>query len=74
MARYEHAFYQPLVSSWQNYGNWELAGGADATARATGIWKRALNEYEEPLLDAAVREELDAYVVRRRAEIGSGDP
>ena len=28
LARYETAFYQPLVSNWQNYENWELAGRA----------------------------------------------
>jgi trimethylamine---corrinoid protein Co-methyltransferase len=72
--RYEHAFYQPLVSNWQNYESWQLAGGKDATERATGIWKRALNEYEPPAMDPALREELDAYVTRRRAEIGGGDP
>ncbi|HEV7984799.1 MAG TPA: trimethylamine methyltransferase family protein [Steroidobacteraceae bacterium] len=74
MERYEHAFYQPLVSNWQNFENWQLAGGKDATQRATEIWKRALTEYEEPPMDAAIREELDAYVTRRRAEIGSNDP
>ena len=74
MERYEHAFYQPLVSDWQNYENWELAGARDATARATGIWKRALAEYEEPPLDPGIREALDAYVERRRTEIGSDEP
>jgi trimethylamine--corrinoid protein Co-methyltransferase len=74
MERYEHAFYQPLVSNWQNYENWELAGGKDATQRATDIWKRALEEYEAPPMDPAIREALDAYIERRRAEIGSGDP
>ena len=74
MERYEHAFYQPLVSNWMNYESWQLAGARDATARATEIWKRALNEYEEPSLDPAVREALDDYVGRRREEIGDGDP
>jgi trimethylamine--corrinoid protein Co-methyltransferase len=74
MERYEHAFYQPLVSNWQNFENWQLAGGKDATQRATEIWKRALSEYEQPFMDPAVREELDAYVDRRRAEIGSNEP
>ena len=74
MERYQHAFYQPLVSNWHNYGSWELAGSADASGRATEIWKRALNEYEQPQLDVAIREELDAYVAQRRAEIGSGEP
>ena len=74
MERYEHAFYQPLVSNWQNYENWQLGGGKDATQRATDIWKRALEEYEQPPLDPAVRESLDAYIARRREAIGGGEP
>jgi trimethylamine--corrinoid protein Co-methyltransferase len=74
MKRYEHAFYRPLVSNWQNYENWQLGGGKDATQRATEIWKQALKEYEEPAMDPAIRESLDAYVARRRIEIGSGEP
>jgi trimethylamine--corrinoid protein Co-methyltransferase len=74
MERYEHAFYQPLVSNWQNYENWALAGSRDATQRATAVWQRALDEYEQPPLDAAVRDALDAYVTQRRAEIGGGEP
>jgi trimethylamine--corrinoid protein Co-methyltransferase len=74
MERYEHAFYRPLVSNWQNYENWQLGGGRDATQRATGIWKQALKEYEEPPMDPAIREALDAYVTQRRAEIGSDEP
>jgi trimethylamine--corrinoid protein Co-methyltransferase len=74
MERYEHAFYQPLVSNWQNYENWQLGGAKDATQRATEIWKQALKEYEEPAMDPAIREALDDFVARRRAEIGSGEP
>ncbi len=74
MERYEHAFYQPLVSNWQNYENWELAGAQDATQRATAIWQRALEEYEQPALDPVVREPLDDYVARRRDAIGGGEP
>jgi trimethylamine--corrinoid protein Co-methyltransferase len=72
--RYEHAFYRPLVSNWQNYENWQLGGGRDATQRATGIWKQALDDYSQPPMDAAVSESLDAYVEQRRAEIGAGEP
>jgi trimethylamine--corrinoid protein Co-methyltransferase len=74
MERYEHAFYRPLVSNWQNYENWQLGGGKDATQRATGIWKQALAEYREPEMDPAIRERLDHYVAERRVEIGDGDP
>ena len=74
MERYEHAFYRPLVSNWQNYENWQIGGGKDATQRATDIWKQVLREYEEPAMDPAVRDALDAYVEQRRTEIGSGEP
>jgi len=74
MARYEHAFYRPLLSNWQNYENWQLSGAKDALQRATEIWKQALKDYEQPPLDPAVREALDAYVERRRSEIGSNEP
>ncbi len=74
LERYEHAFYEPLVSNWQSYENWQLAGGHDATQRATAIWKRALAEYEQPALDPAIIEALEEYVDLRRGEIGDGEP
>ncbi len=74
MARYENAFYRPILSNWQNYENWQIAGGQDALERATALWQQALKDYEEPVLDPAIAEELDAYVARRRKEIGAGEP
>ncbi|MCF6431432.1 trimethylamine methyltransferase family protein [Leisingera sp. MMG026] len=74
MARYETAFYTPMLSDWQNYENWEAAGAKDALSRATGIWQQALRDYAEPPMDPAIREELEAYAARRREEIGSGEP
>ena len=74
LARYETAFYRPLLANWQNFENWQLAGSQDATARATQVWKRALAEYEQPPMDASVREELEAYASARRAAIGDGEP
>ena len=74
MERYETAFYQPLLSDWQNNESWREAGAKSATERATEIWQKVLEEYEEPTLDPARLEELDAYIVKRREEIGSDDP
>lgn len=74
MARYETAFYRPMLSDWTNYENWEIAGSHDALDRATALWQQALRDYEEPVMDPAVREELDAYVARRKEEIGGGEP
>lgn len=74
LARYEHAFYQPLLADWQAYGNWQLAGSKDATQRATELWQRALAEYREPAMPPDIRAELQAYVEQRRREIGGGEP
>ena len=74
MSRYETAFYRPMLSDWQNHGAWEESGSRDALERATTLWQRALREYQEPALDPAIREELDAYVARRREDIGAGEP
>ncbi|MBS0367375.1 MAG: trimethylamine methyltransferase family protein [Proteobacteria bacterium] len=74
MERYEHAFYRPLISNWQNYESWRIAGAKDATQRATEVWKQALREYQQPPLDPALHEALDAYVEQRRTQIGSDEP
>lgn len=74
IARYETAFYRPMLSNWQNFGSWQESGGRDALDRATELWQQALRDYEEPVMDPAIREELDAYVDRRRNEIGANEP
>jgi len=74
LARYEKAFYQPLLADWQAYGNWQAAGSKDATQRATDLWQRALAEYEQPAMPADIGRELAAYVTERRREIGDGEP
>jgi trimethylamine--corrinoid protein Co-methyltransferase len=71
LARYEHAFYRPLLSDWSNFENWTEAGAKNATQRATGIWKKLLAEFVPPPLDPAVKEAIDAYVARRTHELGS---
>jgi trimethylamine--corrinoid protein Co-methyltransferase len=71
LARYESAFYRPLLSDWSNFENWTDAGSRNATERATAIWKKTLADYVPPPLDAAVREAIDAYVARRSAELGA---
>jgi trimethylamine--corrinoid protein Co-methyltransferase len=69
LARYEKAFYRPLLSDWSNFENWTEAGARNATERATGIWKQMLAEYVPPPLDPAVKEEVEAYVARRTVEL-----
>lgn len=73
LARYETAFYEPLVSDWQNYESWEAAGAQTAEERATRVWQEALERYEEPVLEPERAERLDAFVERRTAELRDVD-
>ncbi|MEM8687720.1 MAG: trimethylamine methyltransferase family protein [Pseudomonadota bacterium] len=74
MQRYRTAFHEPLLSDWQNHENWQLAGSKTATERATELWQQALSEYQQPALAEDRSEELEAYVARRKEEIGDGEP
>ncbi len=70
MERFRTCFYRPMLSSSENYERWMRNGAKDTATRAGEIYKKKLAEYEQPPMDEAMREELEAYVVRRRAELG----
>lgn len=72
LQRYEDAFYTPLLSDWRNFETWQEDGAVESAERANRIWKALLEEYDEPMLDQSVAEELDAYVRRRKSEIQAG--
>ena len=65
MSRFEHAFYQPLVSDWRNFETWRDAGSQTATQRATGLWKRILAEYQPPPMEVDVEAALLEFMARR---------
>ena len=69
--RYQSAFYQPFVSDWRNFEAWEVAGGIWTPERAHRLFKDIVANFEEPPMDVAVREELEAFVDRRKAEGGA---
>jgi len=70
LERFRECFYRPIVSSTENYERWSRNGGNDTAARANEVWKKKLEEYEEPSMDGALKDELKAYVDRRRTELG----
>ena len=73
LARYESAFYSPLMSNRQNFESWQEGGSIDAGMRANAIWKQLLQEYTQPDLDPAIDEALVDYADRRKLEIQSNE-
>ncbi|WP_442583383.1 trimethylamine methyltransferase family protein [Mesorhizobium sp. ASY16-5R] len=69
--RYKTAFYSPIISDWRNFETWAEAGSPTAMEKANRVWKERLASYEEPWMDPSIREELDAFVDKRRAEGGA---
>ncbi len=71
LERYRTAFYRPMLSDWRNYETWEADGAHTATERANRIWKALLATFEPPALESGRAEALDAFIARRRSELGS---
>ncbi len=72
LARFENAFYEPMLSDWRNFENWSESGARSGTDRANAIWKDLLRTYEQPPLDPGIDEALSEYVARRKEEIHPG--
>jgi trimethylamine--corrinoid protein Co-methyltransferase len=70
LERYTDAFYAPLISDWRNFQQWSAAGKPVAWQRANALWKQALAQYREPVMDLSVAEALDAFIARRVEEGG----
>ena len=58
-----------MLSSRQNFENWQETGSEDTASRANTIWKTLLAEYQQPAMDPAIDEALRDYVERRKREI-----
>ncbi|MGH2856097.1 MAG: trimethylamine methyltransferase family protein [Solirubrobacteraceae bacterium] len=70
LERFRECFYRPLLSSTENFDRWSRNGGRDATARAAELWRKSLDEYQQPPIDEAVDAQLKEFVARRRTELG----
>ncbi len=68
MQRYRSEHYEPLVSDWESLETWEEKGAQSTGERANGIWKRLMEDYRQPALDPAIRDELVLLVANREEE------
>ena len=69
--RYETAFYNPFLSDWNNYENFEERGSVWTHDRANKMYKQILEEFEAPALNPAIDEELREFVDKRIEEGGA---
>jgi trimethylamine--corrinoid protein Co-methyltransferase len=68
LANDETAFWESAFADNYSFEQWRDEGMKDASRRASERCRRLLAEYEQPRLDPAVDEELNAFVSRRKAE------
>ena len=69
MRHYQTAFYDASLSDSENVESWEEGGSKDMRQRAFDKWNKMLAEYQQPVIDPATREALDAYVAKRKEEL-----
>lgn len=67
-ARYENAFYAPMLSDWRNFESWEEAGSPRAHQKANVLYKQILQNYTEPPIDPGIKEALTQYIEHRKQQ------
>jgi trimethylamine--corrinoid protein Co-methyltransferase len=66
---FQRAFFMPRLFDNNSIQQWIAEGSVETTERALNYAKQLLQEYEEPVLDPAINEELLDYIGRRESEI-----
>jgi len=69
--RYRDAFYSPILSDWRNFESWQEAGSPRSHDHANRVWKQLVAQFEPPAMDAGIKEELEAFVIKRKEEGGA---
>ena len=69
LRHFREANFQPEIPEPGPYEAWIENGSRSLERRANACWKAMLSTYEEPPMDQGVREELDAFVMRRKSEM-----
>jgi trimethylamine--corrinoid protein Co-methyltransferase len=69
-ANFETAFYRSPLADNKSFEQWSDEGAVWHQDRAAKLWRQMLKDYEKPPMDQATDEALQAYMAKRREEIG----
>ncbi len=72
-ANFRTAFYRSTTSDDKSYEQWKADGGLDSAQRANAQWKQLLSDYQDPGLDPAIDEALQAYIAQRKSSMPDVD-
>eukprot|EP01037_Dinobryon_pediforme_P009533 gene9533-9609_t len=68
-ANFENAFYRSSLADNNSVEQWQAEGSLDAAQRANKAWKKALADYEAPMIDPGTDEALRDFVERKKASM-----
>jgi trimethylamine--corrinoid protein Co-methyltransferase len=68
-ANFKEAFWRTDVLDYKPFETWAEEGEQDTVQLASKRVRKLLNDYQQPDLDIAKREELDDYVARKKAAV-----
>ena len=68
-ANFKDAFWRSEVLDYKPYETWFEEGARDSSTLANARVRKLLGQYEAPAMDPAVREAIEAFVARRKAEM-----
>jgi trimethylamine--corrinoid protein Co-methyltransferase len=71
MERFRDCFYRPFLTNSDNYERWTRLGSRDTRDRAEEIWKKKLEDYVMPDMDASTLLELSDFVAQRKSQLDS---
>jgi len=66
---YKTAFYRSTTADANSFEQWEIEGSSGTAQRANKIWKQMLADYQQPPIDEAKLEQLQAYVDQRKSSM-----
>ncbi len=73
LANFETAFWVSALADSNSFEQWQDEGAEDSITRANRVWKKRLEEYQQPAIDEAQDEALREWIDRKKASFPDSD-